>query len=162
MPTFNSSQYQRAYVNVPSDKIGRGEHNSPAKLLFFSYTVVSATANADILKLCKLPKGARVLNAVISHPDMGTAGVANLGWAASEELVAPGGAAVEAASNNGLIASIDLHTAAQIITMHEISGAAPTGLFKQFNAEVDIQLDISTGWTATSGVIQGYIEYVVA
>ena len=155
MATIYSDQYQDAYVDVPSNKIGRGEFNAKVHIIYFSHTVTAAPSNGDVLKLCKLPKGARVLNAVLSHGDLGTAGTLNLGWAASDD-------AVESADADGLIASIDVATAAAIVTMHEQTGAAVPGLLKQFAAEVDVQLDIATAWTATSGSIKGYIEYVVS
>ncbi len=154
MATFYSSQYKNAYVDVPAVKIASGDFNGRTQIAYFEYTVVSAPTNGDVLKLFKLPAGARVLNAVVSHDDLGTAGVLKLGWAASAD-------AVESADDDGFIVSIDVATAAQIITIHEASGAAVPGLFKKFAAEVDVQLAISTAWTATSGSIKGYIEYVI-
>lgn len=154
MATIYSDQYSDAYVEVPAVKINSGDFNGKPQIAYFSHTVTAAPTNGDVLKLCKLPKGARVLNAVVSHDDLGTAGVLNLGWAADS-------AAVEAADADGLIASIDVNAAAAVVTMHEVSGAARPGLLKKFEAEVDIQLDIATAWTATSGSIKGYIEYVL-
>jgi hypothetical protein len=159
MPTIYSNQYQDAFIDVPSNKIKRGDQSGEVKHLFFDYQVTAAPANGDVLKLGKLPKGARVVEACLSFPDLGTAGSLNMGWAASAELIVDSVTPVEAADADGFLAAVDVATAADTVLMS--SGANLAGLGKAFDAEVDVQIDIATAWTATSGTIKGYLTYVV-
>lgn len=160
MATLYSSQYQDAYQDVPSDKINSPDFNGRVHIAYFEYTITAAPTNGDVLKLLKLPKHARVLDFHIAAPDLGTAGVLNIGWAASAELDSAG-AAVEAADADGFMASVDVNAAAAIQNMADVSGAAVPGYLKKFSAEVDVQIDIATAWTVTSGTIKGYIEFAL-
>lgn len=164
MATLYSNQYQDAYVDVPSSKIGPGDQSGDLKFLFFDFTVPgTAPTDADIVKLAKLPKGARVVEACLSFPDLGTAGVVELGWAASAEKDGPNGltgTVLEAADDNGFLASVDVNAAANTVKMSsDMNNAA--GLLKNFSAEVDVQLLVTTAWTATSGTVKGYLSYVI-
>lgn len=160
MATLYGNQYQEAYVDVPAGKIDSGDFNGMKQIIFVDFTVTAAPSNNDIIKLAKLPKGARVLDAHLSFPDLGTAGTLELGWAASPELDSDG-VTVEAADADGFMASIDVNTAAAIVNMADVSGAAAPGFCKKFSGEVDVQLFVTAAWTATSGTIKGYIEYVL-
>ncbi len=155
MATVYSSQYDAAYVTVPSSKIRPGDHSGEKKIAYFDYTVVATQTAGDVLKLCKLPKGARVTNVVMSFPDLGTTGVLNVG-------INGGTNSLETADADAFLASVDVNAAADCVSMQsqmEASGAN-AGWLKELLDEVDVQVDIATAWTATSGTIKGYIEYV--
>lgn len=152
MATLYSNQYQDAFVDVPSDFIRSGDVSGEVKFMFFDFTVPGTVpTNGDIYKLGKIPKGARVIEAVLSFPDLGTAGTLDLGWAADA-------AAVETADDNGFLASVDVNTAADTIKMSD-NLANGAGLCKLFSAECDLELKVTTTWTATSGVVKGYLLY---
>ena len=154
MATVYGSQYTDAYVSVPSVKIPPGYVSGEMKCLYFSFALPGAVvALNDIIKLGRLPKGALVLDAVLSFPDLGTTGVLDFGWAASAD-------GVEAADADGFMASVDVKTAAATVNMDDVSGAAVPGLLKEFAAEVDVQLVATEATTATTGTIKGYIKYV--
>lgn len=152
MATLYGTQYKQAYVDVPSSKIAPGDVGGEVKFMYFDYTITAAPTNGDVLKLGKIPKGARIVDACLAFPDLGSAGAVNLGWAASAD-------GVEAADADGLLVNVDVNTAAAIVIAAEQS--APAGFLKHFDAEVDLQMDIATAWTATSGSIKGYVKYVV-
>jgi len=154
MATLYSSQYQDAYVSKPMEQIDKGFDSGDIKFKYFSYTVTAAPTNGDVLKLFKIPKGAIILDFEIAHPDLGTAGSLNIGWAAGAD-------GVESADADGFMAAVDVNAAAAIQNMADVSGAATPGYLKQFSEEVDCQIDIATAWTATSGTIKGYIKYVL-
>lgn len=158
MATIYSNQWTNAYITKPSVKNAPGDVNGQSRFLFFDYDITAAPTNGDVLKLGKLPKGAKVKEACLSFPDLGSAGSLNLGWAASAELDSAG-SAVEAADADGFMAAVDVNTAADTVLMS--SGVNVPGMLKDFAAEVDVQIDIATAWTATSGKIKGYIEYVL-
>lgn len=152
MATLYSNQYQDAFVDVPSDFIRSGDVSGEVKFMFFDFTVPgTAPTNGDKYKLGKIPKGARVIEAALSFPDLGTAGTLELGWAADA-------GAVETADDNGFLASVDVATAADTIKMSDnLANAA--GFCKLFSAECDLELLVTTTWTATSGTVKGYLLY---
>lgn len=155
MATLYGDQYQDAFVDKPSTKIAPGDVNGVPKFMYFSYTVTAAPSNGDVIKLGKLPKGAKVKNAVMQFPDLGTAGVLNLGWAA-------GSNGLETADADGLLVSVDVATAADAVSMQtqmEASGAN-AGFLKEFADDVEVQIDVATAWTAVAGTIKGYVEYI--
>ena len=160
MPTVYSSQYTDAYISKPVVKIPPGYVAGEVKFLYFSFALPGAVvAAADVIKLGKLPKGAMVLDACLSFPDLGTTGVMDLGWAASVE-VDSAGTALELADADGLMAAVDMKAAAAIVNMADVAGAEVAGFLKEFAAQVDIQLVASEATTATTGTIKGYIQYV--
>lgn len=162
MATYYSNQYQDAYVDKPADILTPGDVSGQVKFMFFDFTVPSvAPSNADIYKLGVIPKGARVLEACLSFPDLGSAGTVELGWAASAELDGPNGlsgSAIEAADDNGFLASVDVNSAADTVLMTAQNNMP--GLLKRFSASVVLQLLLTAAWTATSGSVKGYIKYV--
>ena len=154
MATYYGNQYQDAYVDVPSDKIRPGDVGGEVKFMFFDFTVPStAPSNNDIFKLGKIQKGARVIEAALSFPDLGTAGVVELGWAADA-------AGVETADDNGFLASVDVNTAADTVKMSD-NLANGAGFCKLFSATCDLELKVTTAWTAVAGTVKGYLAYRV-
>ncbi len=161
MDTFYSTQFKQAYVAVPSSKIAPGDSNAAIKFKYFEFPVPStAPSNNDIVKLFKMPKNCRLIDFEMSFPDLGSAGTVSVGWAASADLIAGSTTPVEAAAPAGIMSAVDVNTAAAIVNMADVTGAAVAGYLKEFEAEVDVQMLISTAWTATSGTIKGYIKYV--
>lgn len=152
MATYYSNQYQDAYVDVPSDKIRPGDQSGDVKMLAFDVTLSGAVALAEIIKLGKIPKGARVLSMKFNCTDLGTTGAFNIGHAASAELDSSG-SAVEAAAATFLGSAIDVNTAAVAAVYY------PAGS-KRVAAEVDLQLAASTA-TTVAGTINGYLLYVM-
>lgn len=155
MATLYGTQYNAAYVAVPSAKIQPGDFNSEVKSIYFEYTWTAVPTAADIIKLAKLPKGARVLDFVVSFPDLGTTGVLEFGWAAGVES----GVTIEAASASGFLAAVDVNTAAATVGIIEQGNLV--GFGKEFLAEVDVQCTVTTAWTLAAGTFRGYIEYVI-
>lgn len=157
MATLYSNQFKGAYVDKPMEQIKPGDISGDVRFAFFDFDITAAPTNGDVLKLFKLPKGAKLKAFRITGPDLGSAGSLNLGWAASAEVVPGTTTPVEAANATGLISALDVNTAAFDGNM----AAAAAGFLKEFNAEVDIQVAVATAWTVTTGTIKGYAEYVV-
>lgn len=154
MATLYGSQYQNAYVDKPSTKIRPGDYNGEVKHLFFSYPVTAAPSNGDVIKLGRLPKGARILDAVLKFPDLGTAGSLNLGFNGGTN-------GLETADPDALMAAVDVATAANTVSMaqQQEAGGALAGHLYELADEVDVQIDVATAWTAAAGTISGYILY---
>src|SRR5262245_28101585 len=117
-------------VNVPSDKIAPGDYSGRVRVLYDEYTFTAALATTDTLYLQKIPKGARVIEAVCMFDDLGSTGTFDIGWQA-------GATAAEAASSQGLFASLDVNSAADVIKMSN-NAASPVGMFKEFTEEVQV------------------------
>ncbi len=166
MATLYGNQYSDAYVEVPISKIQSGDFNGKQQFLYFDYPIPAvAPSNADIIKLAKLPKGARVIDAVLVLPDLGDTTALELGWAASAELDSAG-VTVEAADADGFMATVDGDIAADAFSMLIIASGASAnlpGLLKKFAGEVDVQITVTDAWTSTTTTdsIKGYIQYVI-
>lgn len=157
MATLYGDQYQDAYVDKPSTKIRKGDVSGDVKFMYFTYTITAAPTNGDVVKLGKLPAGARVVDALLQFPDLGTAGAVNLGWNGGTN-------SLETADADSLLVNVDVNTARDGASMKQQmeAGGANAGFLYELLDEVDVQIDVATAWTVTSGTIKGYIQYVVA
>lgn len=155
MATLYGNEYSDAYVERPSTKFGVGKFNAHLKYQYFEYTITAAPTNSDVIKVGKIPKGARVMGAGLKFTDLGTAGTLELGFAADS-------GAVETADPDAFLASVDVNTAADFVTMdqQQEAGGALAGHLKSFAAECDIEIFVTAAWTVTSGTIKGYIAYL--
>lgn len=161
--TRYATQYKKTYVDKPAVPADSGVLGGAVKCLSFEYNLATlgvVLADDDVIKCGVLPKGARPLEAYVESADLGTTGVANLGWAASAELSA--GVTVEAAVEAGFISGIDCKDASADNRKKFMSaaGGAP-GMLKKFSGAVDVQLQMSEATSGTTGIIKGYVAYVV-
>lgn len=152
MATVYGNNYQLAYVDVPAKQVGVGEQAGRKRILFDSHTFAAAVnAIGDIVKIGKLPKGARVLEAVVYSDSLGTTGILDFGWAASAS-----GAIV--ADPNGFISGAD--AGGQAVLSKMIASSA--GLGKKFDEEVEIQLVFTEASDGAAGdSLKAWVEYVL-
>lgn len=143
MATYYSSQYQAAYVDVPSNKISPGDVSGVVKFAYFSVALAGAVALNEVIKLVRLPKNSKLIFFRIVNTDLGSAGDLNIGWSASAD-------GVQTASADGIVAALDVNAAA---------GANNYWLSQEFAGEVDIQCAASEATTA-AGTLSGYLMYV--
>lgn len=144
MPTFYSSQFNGAYQSVPSQNIAPGELSGDVRHAAFNVALAGAITTSDLVKLVKLPRGAKLIMMRFVCDDLGTTGALNIGWSASAD-------GAEAASATGIASAVDVNTAA-VATVYYPN--------KEFAGEVDIQIAPSANTTA-AGNISGYLLYVV-
>lgn len=135
-----------------ADLESQGEKNSPIKLAYDSYTLTADLSAGDVIKLMKLPAGARVLNVWLYFDAMG-AGTVHVGWEANS---------VDAANSSGFLSSVAVTSAGA----QDMQGDQPTvaGIFKQFSplgGETQVSLTIATDTSATSGSYKVGIAYVI-
>lgn len=149
MANYYSSQYQKAYVDVPSQNINPGEQGGKIKSLVASYTVPTADelATTDTLFLGKLPAGARVVDAKIVCPATGATGILDVGYQAN---------GVDAADLDGFIDGVDPGAAAVCANGNGVA------IGKKFSVETNVVLT-PTEITADAGTktIVVVISYVV-
>jgi hypothetical protein len=140
-------------VDRPENKIYTGEVYGKLRIAFDEYSLpdsgngVDATELAanDLVKLCEIPKGARLHDVIFSHDALG-GGTISLGWEDSEELDSLG-SVVEAADAVGILPNTTAITAAGVVRM---SDAVASGINKKFNAKVRLSLKVETGPTSAA------------
>lgn len=150
MANFYSSQYQSAYVDVPSQKLAPGEQVGRVRSLICEHTFAAELTTSDALYLGKLPKGAKIVDAVLKTADLGTTGVVDIGW--------DGGVnSLETADPNGIFAAVDVKTAAAVNRM-----AFVPGLHHEMLDDVNILMVPSENTNAATGLsISLIISYVL-
>lgn len=142
MANFYSTQYNNAYVAVPSVNIVPGDQSGDVRHAAFDVTLSGVITTSDVVKLCQIPKGAKLIGVVIKTSAM-TSGALNLGWAASADGAQSGAA-------TGVASAIAVSSAAvnTYYPLQEMAGA------------VDLQAVPSTN-TGAAGTINGFALYVV-
>ena len=111
--------YARTQAEPPV-LIPGGEHNARVKCSFDSFK--GAVALNDVIGMMKLPKGARIIEAVISHASLGTAGLYKVGFDTGAYYVASNGTVT--ALDSGSIITHATKNAAICKAMTTIAGQA--------------------------------------
>ena len=79
MSDYYGVNYTKQYVNVPSEKIPKGEQYGRVHVAYDEYTTVGVIETADNIAMMKIPAGARIIEAKMVHEDLGGSGVLELG-----------------------------------------------------------------------------------
>jgi hypothetical protein len=126
----------------PVEQIPANMNYGKLRVLYDEYVKPSGdTFGTDgLIKMFKIPKGARLLDFEFSCPDSGTTGIVDIGWAASAD-------GVEAADADGIIAALDINAAA--VNRAKMPSTRP-GYAKKFSSEVEVQVDFTQATTATT------------
>lgn len=156
MATLYGNQYNSAYVTVPSEKIRPGDLDGEVRSMYFDITIAAAPSNNDTWNVGKLPKGARIMNAALQFPDLGTAGTLALGHDGGTN-------SGETADDDAFITAVDANAAADAASMQQQmeAGGSNAGYLKELADEVIIQVKTPTAFTVSSGTIKGFVTYVV-
>lgn len=131
--------------------MAQGVAGGGVKVAYDKYTAAGAMILNDVVKMGKLPAGARVVGYWLKSDDLGTVGALDLGWAASSD-------GVEAAQAQGFLGAVDVKTAA--VTADHATQADKLGLGKVFASEVDIQVKVQTA-TDAAGSFEICVMYVI-
>lgn len=145
MSTLYGLNYDRAYNK--NRMMGVGEYNGHKKVMYDELTFAAEAANNDILKVGKLPKGARVLSCTVKSPDLGGTGTLNIGTPSN---------GVEAADADGFVVGADASGQA----VQASGNGANIGV--KFSAETDIEVTfVGATASATGKKLQVWTEYIV-
>ena len=150
MPNFNAKNYD-LINSVPAKQAEIGEVGGKMKILFDEFTAgQNVYAIADkILIGAKLPKGARVIEAQLISPSLGTTGIMQLGFLAN---------GVDAEDLDAFIVSADAGGQA----VKALSPAGAAGLHKKFAADTQVVINFTEASDAASGdLISVAIHYVM-
>jgi len=134
MATYNAINYTKQFVNVPSEKIPKGEQYGVMRVAYDKYSLAADLSAGDYINMMKLPAGARLIDATIKLGALG-AGSLDVGWEGDDDGVA--------------------HDAGSGRLNNE------AGLMKVFSAETLIRVKVAVDTSATSGDIELSLIYVV-
>ena len=134
--------------------IGPGEVRGGIDVSYDEYTLTADLASGDVIKMGKLPAGARVHNVVLEFDDLdGSGGTVDVGWEANS---------VDSADADGFLANVDV-TSAGLVDMIDDQPTVD-GLFKQFSplgGETQISITMDGDTDATTGTIKLAVYYVI-
>lgn len=121
----HGAQWTKAYINVPSEKIDKGDYKAHVESIYTSFLGAGELATTDTLFLAKLPAGARVLECKVRCPATGATGIFDIGYQAN---------GVDAADLDGFVAGADPGAAAVY------ASGAGAALGKKFTVETNVVL----------------------
>lgn len=139
MATLYGVNSTKRDVNVPPDQIPGYDQSGRLKVFYDEYTLLADLGSADVINLMKLPKGCRVLDAILYTDAMGGSCACKVGWAASSD-------AAEAADDDALLAA-----ATSLVSAARKSMAAEAGRGKVLAGEVQVQLTTSAVSSSATG-----------
>jgi hypothetical protein len=109
MATLNADNYAKT-IAVPQEQLPIGDHSGKVRMAYDEITLSAELAVNDLINVCgKIPEGARIVDAMIVSPSLGTTGQLQLGYSSDADyLIAlhdAGGAAAKTkmASEDGLL-----------------------------------------------------------
>lgn len=149
MATVYGVNNTKKYITNPIEKVQAKEDGGKVRVAYDSYVFPAAAfASGDVINLMKLPKGAKVVDAIVKSPSLGTTGIFDLGYLANGVDVADTDAFVLAADAGGQAAFKRMSTEA--------------GSFKEFSVETQVALTSTEITTAAAGlVIEVAVFYVL-
>lgn len=151
MAEFSGSNHKKIFVDVPSKQIEAGELSGKMRVLQDSFLCEqNVYAIGDLINMgAKLPKGAKIVEACLISPSLGTTGIMKLGHLAN---------GVDAADDDAFIASAD--AGGQAVKALMPAGSAALG--KQLESDTAIQIKFSEASDAALGKeIKVWIQYIL-
>lgn len=159
MASTNGVNYAKTEVTVPKEQSAPGEYAGRVRMIYDEFTLVAESADGDTILFPKLPKGARVVHAMLSvSGSLGNGGL-RLGHAASadESIAADEDAFVSLADASASAARSEMTDGTNGTALVPVAGH-----LKKFDQEVRIQAvftAIST--TGTGKTVKAAILYVL-
>lgn len=144
----------------PKEMIDVTLNYSKLRYISDSYTfAVDAIGTDDAINFFKIPKGARVIEMMLTIPEDDASGQFNIGWLASEEED-ENGSAIEAADADGFYVNTVADFGEAALSRLAIAASRP-GYRKKFEAEVQVQADCAEVTTAMDGKTMFIEAYIV-
>lgn len=132
LTTVYGANHTKSFISEPPEMVDACEQKGRVRHLYDEYTVDAADefGTNGIIKMMKIPKGARVIDAQVVCPATGATGIFDIGWAAGAD-------GDEAADADGFFSQIDPGAAAVDANM----AGTVAGWNKTFAEEVEVQID---------------------
>ena len=141
MATLYGVNYSKKNISVPSEKVQGKEHSGKVRMAFDSYVFVANVVSGATIKLMKLPKGAKVVDAVCKCPSLGTTGIFSLGYEAN---------GVDVADLDGFLLATSIDAGGQAVLGSATLGSA--AIFKEFSAETQVVLTQTEATDVANGL----------
>lgn len=116
MASYYGSNFTNIYQTTPSVKVDASDWNGKVRNVYDSYVSTGVLAIGDKIYLGRVPKGGKLLNAILAFTSASTTGVVDLGY---EYVNSADGSNV----TNGILSAVDVHTAADTVSMLDQSNA---------------------------------------
>jgi hypothetical protein len=78
MATLNADNYAKS-IAVPQEQLPIGDYSGKVRVLREEITLEAELAANDLILCSKLPQGARIVDALMKSPSLGTTGIIQLG-----------------------------------------------------------------------------------
>jgi hypothetical protein len=166
---YYSTEYTLNYRTVPPDVAVHRNKQSNVRGKIFSYTQAATGTDGDLVYLCRLPAGSRILLPLsyIYVSAWSASTVLDVGWAA---YVDPTGAAV-VADPDGLIDGLDISNAAVMLYFGQVTTVGTTNtliqipaalIHREFNSRSDVEITATIAGAAplAAATIDGFIAYM--
>ena len=134
MATYNGVNKTKT-VSVPSVKLPPGELNGRLKWAYDEYTFGAEITSGEDIALMTIPNGARIVDAIVTSPDLGATVAFSLGYTGDLDAlmagIAPNGAAITDRMSDtvGAAAQFEKLTAdKEILLSATATSVAATGL----------------------------------
>jgi len=154
MATLFGVEATKILNQQPTEPVDVGTIGGVMRMHYDKFNLSADLSTNDIIKMNDLlPKGARVIDAMVKYSDLdASGGTIDFGWAVSS-------VSGEAADENGFIEAADVTSADTIKASDNQANAA--GIGKKFTESVQPQIKIEGDTDATSGSIETFIWYVM-
>lgn len=150
--------YKGAFQATPRVNVHQGEYGGKERVMIDTIVLDAEAASGDVVKMGRLPAGAKVLGARVFGADLGGAGTLKLGNSASVD-----GSLTDAAVDNSFITAAD--SSGQAFDVGDGATAAMRGAgigVTRFSREVDIELKFVGVTASGTGVtITSIVKYIV-
>lgn len=161
--TVYGANYTKAFNSNPPVMVAQGESGAKVKCLQDSYTLPSAVIDVgDVVKLgaLKLPKGAKVVDAIIACASLGDTGILKLGIIDNGiDFRNASGTLLKTASELQAIFISSADAGGQAVMQHPNAGC--DGIFKALGAETQVVLGCSKISTNNNVKIDVAVFYVL-
>lgn len=158
MATKYGSKFNSRFQVKPAALAEVNAYGGRVRAMYDEYELPGAVlAAGDKVKVGRLPKGARVIDAKMAFDDMGTTGVFDLGY----QYVKSNGENDSSltSDDNAFLDAVDVNTAAGMASME--SEGNIVGFGKEMEGDADVEITVDTASTATTGKIRTLVLYVL-
>lgn len=139
MATFNSAQFTKYNAG---DAVNVNEWGGRVRLAYFNVAAITGLAQNDLVNLCKIPKGARIIGGRLDHGAYGASVTLDIGISGSE---------------NKYLSAADISSAGQ----KDIANTLALNLGSVTTAEESVQAKFEAANPSDTAVLNGYILYVL-
>lgn len=145
------SNYTKAFVTVPSEKVDVSHQHGRVRVSYDEIDLSTVIALNEKVYLGRLPKGAKVVEAILAFPDLGAAGVCDLGYEYDDATLT--------SDPNAFLSAVDVNAAADTVKMSDQNNMVGFGV--ELAGEAAVILTATTATTAITGKVKVAVHYVV-